>query len=339
MKRLFILLTAMTMLSSFSMMIMAEETGSKSKENIETRLCNECDGGNLYSQKKVGGWSTDSILRCNHGFTNGLDQNAYRNVYTYLKCDNCNYSNIEWNGFENCSWCYGYGKWFSNKKVREASISKSNAIFPAPDADVLEQGKVLLAEHNVKGNETIHFAYKDVFYQSHGAKAINSLADAKSQYPDCIIPEKLGNYEFLDFTLYPERTAILFPDMIPMSPKDLAVQTDKTASQYFLCYGDGSNRFRIEVMPLTEEVFTLKDVQKFTKSLPSLPAQANLKCEPEQENNTSVLRSFWVLPEANGKHAFFIQKMEETDCLESNTVSITDKEALYIYNALQKDFH
>lgn len=220
-----------------------------------------------------------------------------------------------------------------------------------PQEEVFTMGKTLLEEYDVQPNQTLRFPFEEYVFQTHGDKALTSIEEARSKYPDCCIPEKLGKYTFVDFTLYPQRTSFVdatmhplrnrldFPDSVPPPSKDkIEVLTDKEALQYYLCYQKGDSRFNISVMPMYPEIFAYEDIADITRDFIEWESHPRGYYIPVEENNTSLFQGIWISSEPTGKYNFFIHKISGADCLESDNINFTEDEAHDIYQAILKNF-
>lgn len=225
---------------------------------------------------------------------------------------------------------------------------ENDSILSVPDAAVLKRGKELLKEYDVEYNQIVRFPHEGFFYQSSGAYAITSLEEAREKYPDFPIPEKLGDFEFVDLTLDWQRTSNVFSDYVPAPKNKIEVLTNKKApKQYYLCYKNDSTQFKIAMLPAYLE----GDHENFEQiaasqipwtSHPDAYLTINEAAEP------IMLHSLLISPEPDEKYAYFIQKVSKVDCLDGDIVDLpisdisendfSQEEALSIYNAVQEGF-
>lgn len=212
-----------------------------------------------------------------------------------------------------------------------------STVLSVPDRKIKEKGKELLAKYQVSYEQTIRFPYEGYFYQSHGAYALTSIEEAREKYPEWVIPEKLGDYLFVDLTTYTCRTDVVFPEAVPPPKDTIEIITDEKPDQYYLCYKNASTRFWINVIPFFGDMDTMDKydlISEFTSwsSYPEIYYQLS-------SESISTFDSLLILSKPNEEYAFFIHKISEEDCLDNTTVEITKDEALSIYNAIREDFH
>lgn len=204
-------------------------------------------------------------------------------------------------------------------------------ILSGPSAAVIEKGKELLKEYQVSYDQTIRFPYEGFYYQTHGAYALTSLEEARKKYPNWPIPETLGDYRFADLTLHVNRTGVVFPDVVPPPKDTIEVLDDRDPKQYYLCYQDDSSRFRIDVML----VYLIDDWNEIEfGQLDTWQPHPEVRFERDEDGFHSIM----IPPESGGKYAFWIQKIEGDDCLESETAPFSEEEALSIVEAVQTGF-
>lgn len=245
-----------------------------------------------------------------------------------------------------CTACADNGSPYANPSTVTPSPSVSepdkstdcNDILPSPNAEVLEFGKKLLEEYDVKYNQSIRFPYEGLVYESRGAYALTTIEEVRGKYPDFTIPAKLGEYQFGDLTIDNERTSNVFPDMIPRPKDTIEVLTNhKTPVLYYLCYTDNAIHFRIQVWPVY-----LEDVREVFEELVLEYATWSLHSDVyvgESLDDPQKLPYLLISSGDDGKYAFFVQKLSTSDCLESDTIDFSEQEALQVYTAIRNDFH
>lgn len=239
------------------------------------------------------------------------------------------------------------------------SSDKPTGISFFPDGkkeEVLELGEKLILEHDIQYNQSIRFSYDDLVFESYGDVAITSIEDARNKFPDWPIPEKIGDYHFEDLTLEAERTVPVSMDLVRHEMGTTKTITkSKPPVQYYLCYKNASSQFRISMLPLFLEGEDFFDSMLASPGmvdgivqLPSRP-DSYLRYEDESENESEALSSvdgtiqkmtnlLLVRPKAKDGFAFWVEKLDSTDCLENVTTNFTEKEAISIRDGIWEAF-
>lgn len=224
----------------------------------------------------------------------------------------------------------------SSTSEEEIPLSTSD-ILPAPDTAVLARGKELLKEYNVQYNQVIRFPIEGRVCETSGAYALTTIEEAHTTYPDLSIPEKLGDYKFLDLTIDHARTSNVFHDMVPRPKNEVEVLTiAEDRMQYFLCYKNDFIHFRLTLFP-TETPDNRENFDSITSELVPWSLHSDVYVEQDLDD-PSTLPYFIVSPTSDGKYGFFVQKMVSSDCLESDLADFTKEEALSIYEAIREGF-
>lgn len=220
-----------------------------------------------------------------------------------------------------------------NVSTKQDPKHVESIILSAPDETVIQKGKELLEEYDIPYNQTIRFPFEGRFYESHGSYALTSLEEAREKYPDWPIPEKLGDYQFADLTLELDRTENVFTNAVPTNDK-VTIKKDKDPSVYFLCYQNGSTRFKIEVIPISLGPSMFDDLSDTMTAWPFHP-NAYLS---SNDNDMCTFRDMIIVPRENERYAYLIHKITGDDCLESDIVTFNEEEAESIYQGIREGF-
>lgn len=198
-------------------------------------------------------------------------------------------------------------------------------------------GKELLEEYQVQPGQTIRFPYGSYLFERHGDVPVTSIEAAQSKYPGWIIPETLGNYAFQDLTLYGDRTTVVDPNLVPTPKAEIAVLEDEASDQYYLCYGDASGRFVVNVHPDSEVLQSsalMFSQDPDYRALPSCPGAWLAPAYMDPSSFSALL----MTAESDTGYEFLIRKISGTDCLERKAIPFSEEEAQAIYTAIQAEF-
>lgn len=216
------------------------------------------------------------------------------------------------------------------------SEDPDNIILTNPNSEVLQKGKELLDEYNVQYDETIRFPYKEQVYQTHGAYAITSLEVARERYPEWPIPEALGEYQFKDLTIYPDRTSTVFPNEVPRPKDSIEILEDKAPVEYYLCYQKGDSQFQITMIPMYmedgQDAFSY--MQVVCDEWPSHPDIRIFR----NADNPLQLDGIVIEAEPGWDYGFVVRKPSTSDCLECDDAPFSEEEALSIYEGIREGF-
>lgn len=218
-----------------------------------------------------------------------------------------------------------------------ASESVIISLTPTEFAVSKRTGKDLLEEYQVQPGQTIRFPYESYLFESHGDVPVTSIEAARSKYPGWIIPETLGSYAFQDLTLYQDRTTVVDPNLVPTPKAEIAVLEDEASDQYYLCYGDASGRFVVNVHPDSEVLQSralMFSQDPDYRALPSCPGAWLAPAYMDPSSFSALL----MTAESDTGYEFLIRKISGSDCLESETIPFSEEEAQAIYAAIQAEF-
>lgn len=201
-----------------------------------------------------------------------------------------------------------------------------------------QRGRELLEEYQVQPGQTIRFPYESHIFDCCGDVPVTSLEEARSAHPDWPIPESLGGYDFLDLTLYLDRTTVVFPDTVPKPKAEIAVREAEETWQYYLCYGDAEGRFMINVIPPNEFVSTDELMPSHNPDYQALPDCPTALVVRDSEEDPNSFISMLMTAGPDDGYLFMVRKISGDDCLESKDISFTGEEAQAIYASIHDGF-
>lgn len=225
------------------------------------------------------------------------------------------------------------------------SSSVTPVILPCPNAHVREMGRELVQTHRLTDSQAIQFSYQGYVYESNGCRAVSSLEEARTLYPDCPIPKALGDYHFEALTPQSERTRTLYPGSL-----DAVRILESRPSDNFLFYTDGETHFRIQLLPCrdSEEQENWED---FSFKLAVWPLHPEVYWQAGEEEGEEAAYSCLAIPPGPGESYGYLvlrvgpsrdlknkQPTDAFDFLESGHYYFTEQQALSIYEGIRERF-